>query len=83
MQVGQYQSPPEIAKELRVSCDRVLHWIKTGKLKAVNLSEGHERPRWKIHPDDKAAFLAGRTNHTTGKQARERRIVVKPKKQHI
>jgi hypothetical protein len=78
-----YQSPPEIAKEWRVSCDRVLHFIKTGKLRAVNLSEGHERPRWKVSPDDKAAFLAGRSNHTTVKPVRENRVVAKPKKQHI
>lgn len=83
MRSQQYQSPPEVAKELRISVDRVLHWIKSGKLRAVNLSEGIERPRWKVDPDDLAAFLAGRSNHTTAKPVRESRLVVKPRKQHV
>ncbi|MBX3420530.1 MAG: hypothetical protein KF752_03135 [Pirellulaceae bacterium] len=83
MKVGQYQSPPEIAKQLRVSCDRVLHWINTGKLKAVNLSEGHERPRWKVSPDDLSCFLKTRSNLADISPATERRVTIKPRRQHV
>jgi hypothetical protein len=37
----------------------VLAWIRSGELKASNLSKG-SRPRYRVTPDDLAAFLKSR-----------------------
>lgn len=52
-------NPEEIAKQLRVSHDTVLDWIRSGQLKAANLASG-PRPRYVVTPDDLAAFLKSR-----------------------
>jgi excisionase family DNA binding protein len=51
-----YLTPPEIAKLLRVSPEKVLGWIRRGKLKAVNVSDGF-RPRYRVSQEDLDAFL--------------------------
>jgi len=35
-----YLTPPEIAKLLRVSSEKVLGWIRKADLNAINVSEG-------------------------------------------
>jgi excisionase family DNA binding protein len=52
-------NPEEIAKQLRVSHDTVLEWIRRGQLKASNLASG-SRPRYVVTPDELAAFLKSR-----------------------
>ncbi|MBN2292341.1 MAG: helix-turn-helix domain-containing protein [Pirellulales bacterium] len=47
-----YLTPPAIAKILGVTPERVICWIKSGKLRAFNLSEGTKRPRYRVAPDD-------------------------------
>lgn len=54
-----YLTPPEIAKRLRVSNQKVLGWIRRAELKAVNVGNGF-RPRYRISPDSFALFLASR-----------------------
>jgi hypothetical protein len=41
----------------------VLSWIKTGELKALNVSRrpGAKRPSWRVPPESLAAFEARRT----------------------
>lgn len=56
-----YLTPPTIAKRLGVTCDKVLTWIRVGKLRAVNVSD-HGRPRWKISPEDIETFLESRSS---------------------
>lgn len=56
---GSYLTPPEIAKRLRVSNEKVLGWIRLAELKAVNVGNGL-RPRYRISPDSLALFLASR-----------------------
>ena len=49
-------TPPEVAKLLKVSPDKVLGWIRDKQLKASNLSNGH-RPRWAVSKADLELFL--------------------------
>ena len=45
-------TPPTFAKSRGVKSDKVLHWIKTGELAAVNFATSPGgRPRWKIFPE--------------------------------
>src|SRR5437868_6901944 len=55
----QYLTPPDIAKLLRVSPEKVLGWICRGELKAVNVSNGF-RPRFRVSRDKLDAFFAAR-----------------------
>lgn len=57
-----YLTPPEAAKILKISPDKILGWIKRGLLRATNISDGI-LPRWRIHPDDLRACLAARQPH--------------------
>ena len=54
-----YLTPPEIAKLLRVSSEKVLNWIRKAELKAVNVSDGF-RPRYRIRREDLDLFLRSR-----------------------
>ncbi|MHC4402141.1 MAG: helix-turn-helix domain-containing protein [Planctomycetota bacterium] len=55
-----YLTPPEIAQRLRVRRDTVYGWIRAGKLRAVNVSEG-TRPNWRVDERDLERFLESRT----------------------
>lgn len=73
-----YLTPPNIAKRLGVTCDKVLGWIRSGQLRAVNLSEGG-RPRWKISPTDLETFLTTKSNRVAATEPRRtRRAIPKP-----
>jgi excisionase family DNA binding protein len=51
----------EVASRLAVTEGRVLSWIRSGKLRALDVSEGAGRKhRWRILPADLAAFEASR-----------------------
>jgi len=42
-------TPPEIARRLRVKPERVIAWIRAGKLPAINVAQpGSRRPRFRI-----------------------------------
>ncbi len=45
-----YLTPPEVAALLRVRVSKVLAWIRTGELRAVDVSTipGSGRARWRI-----------------------------------
>jgi excisionase family DNA binding protein len=64
-------TPPQIAKQLRVSHDKVLDWIRRGELKASNLATGG-RPRYVVTPDELAAFLKRREPQQPSPRARRR-----------
>lgn len=49
-------TPAAVGKQVGASPETVIGWIRSGKLKAANLSKG-VRPRYVIEPDDLAAFL--------------------------
>jgi len=54
-----YLTPPEIAKLLRVSSEKVLGWIRRAELKAINVSDGG-RPRYRVRREDLDLFLRSR-----------------------
>lgn len=64
-------TPPQIAKQLRVSHDKVLDWIRRGELKASNLATG-ARPRYVVTPDELAAFLKRREPQQPPSRGRRR-----------
>ena len=55
--------PLEIAEMFGVKTTKVLHWIKTGQLRAVNihLDPNGRKPRYMIATDDLRAFEAARS----------------------
>jgi len=57
---ARYLTPPQIAAQLGVKPDRVLRWIRTGVLSAINLSDGRLRPRFRVAPSDLEIFLSTR-----------------------
>lgn len=64
---------PEIATALKVKQARVLAWIHTGTLLAVDLNAGLGKPSWRVRADDFDAFLAGRTVYPKAPSNRGRR----------
>jgi hypothetical protein len=55
-------TPPKIAKDLAVRSGKVLGWIRSGELLAINLAERPTgRPRYRVKPSDLEAFLNRRT----------------------
>lgn len=55
-------TPPAVAIQLGVKPQKILDWIRSGELRAVNLAAvAHgQRPRWRISPADLDQFLATR-----------------------
>lgn len=70
---GVFLTPPEIAKLLRVSPEKVLGWIRRAELKAVNVGNG-VRPRYRIHRESFGAFLIAREVQPPTPQVRRRRL---------
>ena len=63
----------EIAARLRVDVGRVLEWIKSGRLRAIDVSEGAgKRHRWRITPEALAAFEQSRASTQPTKAIRRR-----------
>jgi transposase len=60
-------SPTAVAKLYGVGIGKVLAWIKSGDLKAVNVATNRsQRPRWAISPDAIAEFERLRAPVTAG-----------------
>ena len=53
-------TPPEVAKIYRVNPDKVISWIRSGELRAINTSNGSIRPRYLIDSADLEAFEQAR-----------------------
>ena len=69
-----YVSPPEYARRLGVKPDKVLAWINTGELRAVNTATFRgARPRWRIPPDSIIAFENSRAAKSPVKGRRRQR----------
>jgi excisionase family DNA binding protein len=60
-------TPPELARRLGVSPEKILHWIKAGELRAVNvaLKRGGKRARYRVAEEDWQAFLRAREETPT------------------
>lgn len=57
-----YLSPADIAARYCVKADAVLAWIRSGELRAVDVSRSRTRklPRWRISPADLESFEESR-----------------------
>ena len=73
-----YMTPPEIAKLLRVSPEKVIGWIRRGELRAINVSNGWQRKRFLIGQDDLDAFLTRREVHPPPPRPRRMRQAADP-----
>lgn len=49
-------TPNELARLRGIGPEKVLGWIRSGKLSAINISEGRIRPRYLIALTDLAEF---------------------------
>lgn len=60
-QLAVYLSPSDIAVSRVINVIKVLTWIKSGELRAVNVATFAGRlPRWRISPADLESFDAAR-----------------------
>lgn len=67
-------TPPELAAQLGVSVDKILTWIHSGELRAVNLATRlGGRPRFRIDPADVAEFENRRVARPIPKTPKPRR----------
>ena len=66
-------TPPAVAQRLGVDPARVIGWIRAGRLRAINLSDGELRPRFRIDPADLDDFLRAREVVARPKPQRRRR----------
>lgn len=67
-----FLTPPEVAKLLRVSTEKVLGWIRRAELRAVNVSNS-SRPRYRVSRDSLDEFLESREVQPPAPRARRRR----------
>ena len=64
-------TPPAFADYLSVNENKILHWIHSGALTAINVAtETSTRPRWRILPVHAEEFLASRRAVQPPKQQR-------------
>ena len=72
-----FLTPPEIAKLLRVSNEKVYGWIRRGDLRAVNLGN-KSRPRFRIAREHFDSFLESRTVQPPPPRQRRQKQPVMP-----
>jgi len=73
--VKRYRSPPEYAKQIGVKADKVVAWIKSAQLRAIDVSSnpGIGRPRYRIPLDAIIEFEQKRTPKPPTKPQRRRK----------
>lgn len=68
-------SPPQLAAQWGVDVAKILHWIKTGELRAINVAtDRNGRVRYAIDVADIAIFEAARTVQPPTPRVRRRRV---------
>jgi hypothetical protein len=71
---GTYLTPPQLAQIYGVKPAKILAWISSGELGALNLAaRGTSRPRYRISPEAIAQFECRRSAGPLPKQVRRRR----------
>ena len=72
--MGDYFTPPELAKCLRVRLDKVHAWIRSGELRAINVAENvNGRPRWRISEEALVEFERRRAAQPPPKRSQRRK----------
>lgn len=80
----QFLTPPQIAKQLRISEAAVLAAINRGDLEAANFSAGTQRPRWKVSPASLEAWIKSHSNRKPpGKKPRRPALFELPFKEFV
>lgn len=70
-----YLTPPEAAKIMRMAPAKVRRLCEMGRLPAVNVGIGEQRPRWSIRRVDLEAFLTPKTAAKANKPAPRRQRI--------
>lgn len=69
-------TPPEVARLWRIRHGKVLTWIRSGELRAINVTTKPDgRPKYRIDPDDLKAFADRRVAVTSPRIPRRRKRV--------
>lgn len=66
-------TPPQVAKRYGVSPDTVRAWIVSGNLRAVNVGEGRQRPRYRVPAEALKELDAKRPARVAPKAPAQRR----------
>lgn len=77
-----YMSTAMVAEQLGVGHDKVLIWITSGELVAVNVSNA-TRSRWRISIDELDAFCDRRSNRDGSKPAPAHAKRATPEKRYV
>ena len=68
-------TPPELARAWGIDVQKVLHWVKTGELRAINAAtDRNGRARYLIDVNDVAVFEASRAVQPPVPRLRRRRV---------
>jgi hypothetical protein len=77
--MAEWFSPPQIARARRLRVGKVLGWIRSGELAAVNCAtHAGRRPRWRVRADALAAFDQARSNRVNQQSPRPQRQRSRP-----
>jgi len=72
--MSSYLTPPAVAELLGVNESKVLGWIRSGELPAVDVGpRGGRRPRWRVAKADLELFLTRRAANPPPPMVRRRR----------
>ncbi len=67
-------TPPAIGRRYGISPDKVVGWIRSGELRAVNVATTSTgRPRWRVSEADLADFETRRSAQPAPRTSRRRR----------
>jgi excisionase family DNA binding protein len=67
-------TPPQVAARLGVSPDKILNWVRSGELRAINVAARRSgRPRYRIDLADLLAFEQARAAGAPAPSGRQRR----------
>lgn len=82
--MAEWLSPPQIARARGVRVAKVIHWIRTGELEAINLASRRDgRPRWRISPEALARFDAARSSRVAIRSPARRRTTTATEVDHF
>jgi hypothetical protein len=74
MPVASYLTPPELAQRYRCKASKIVGWIRSGELRALDLAtRGSRRPRYRISPEAIAEFERRRSAAPLPRPIRHRR----------
>lgn len=71
--MSKFHTPPTLARLAGVANEKIIAFIASGELRAINLSEG-TRPRWRVSDEDWQSFLARKSNQPPIKPTKRRSV---------